>query len=64
MVARSRFMRFMMAGSALYLVLATVLVSQTLTEWAKLLHCELGNEQVSPVCMELGDQLVQWFSTF
>lgn len=55
-VARSM---FTVVGSALRPVLATALVSLTLTEWAKLLHRELGNEQVSPVCVELADQLVQ-----
>lgn len=49
---------FTVVGSALRPVLATALVSQTLTEWAKLLHSELGKEQVSLVCVELADQLV------
>lgn len=40
-------------------LLATALVSQMLTEWAKLLHCDLGNEQVPPVYVVLVDQLVQ-----
>lgn len=40
-------------------MLATALVSQMLTEWAKLLHRDLGNEQVQPVYVELADQLVQ-----
>lgn len=43
---------FTLAGSALCPVLATALVSQTLTEWAKLLHRELSNEQASSVCVE------------
>lgn len=50
---------FMVVGAALRPVLATALVSQTLTEWAKLLHRELEKQQSPPVCVELADQLVQ-----
>ena len=49
---------FTVVGSALRPVLATALVSRTLTEWAKLLHRELEKQQASPVCVELADQLV------
>lgn len=40
------------------------LVSQTLTQWAKLLCQGLSNEQISPVYVELADQLVQGLKTF
>lgn len=34
-------------------------MSPMLTEWAKLLLCDLVNEQVQPVYVELSDQLAQ-----
>lgn len=49
---------FIIAGSALQPGLAMVLVSWTLAEWAKLLLQGLGTGQVSPVYVELVDQLV------
>lgn len=50
---------FTIAGSALRPILATALVSQTLTEWAKFLrHC-LGSELFPPAYVELADHLVQ-----
>ena len=49
---------FSMLGSALRPILATALVSQTLTEWARLLHQELEEHHAPPGCVELADQLV------
>lgn len=50
---------YTIAGSALRLVLAIALVLQALTEWAKRLRHDLGDEQISPAFAELADQLVQ-----
>lgn len=50
---------FSIAGSVLRPFLAIALVSQTLTEWVKLLRRDLEGDQFPPAFMELVDQLVQ-----
>ena len=49
---------FTMLGSALRPILAANLVSQTFTEWAKVLHQTVVEHQVPPEYVRLADQLV------